>query len=365
MSLLSEPKTWETGVPGKPDLDSQPGKNIPSEALLSGLSQQIRRLEKEVAGVRRRLWIERGAWCLAILLGAGAWAIPNLMPGVWALSVNGRPIVAMRDKAAVEALLTEMKREKSRDAALLAYLDGVEIRRMDPARVEITDARTAAERLEEAAAEMAPRGVIYVSGQPLAALPDAGAAAEVLEDLKRRVPSAPDGTPPEFKEPVEIRTEPAASKLWADRTEALGILTGAGGGGVHKVRSGESAWSIARANGLSLQDLKTANPGVNLERLQLGQELRLGSGKPAPLTVVSTNTVTETVEIPFRESTTPRPLMWAGKRVIKQHGVPGRERVTFRVTYENGKPVRKEALQRTRIQSPIEQIVAVGTKPRR
>lgn len=364
MSLLSEPEAREETT-GKPDLEPQPVKNIPSEALLSGLSQQIHRLEKEAAGLRRRLWLERGAWVVLIAAGAGAWALPNLMPSVWALSANGRPIVAMRDRAAVSALLSEMKREKAGDSALLSYLDGVEIQRVDPSRVEITDPQTAAERLEEAASLQAPRGVIYVAGQPVAALPDAAAATEVLEDLKRRVPTVPGGAPPEFKETVEVRTEPAKRDLWTDRTNALTALTGKGGRGTHRVRSGESGWSIARAEEMSLQELKELNPGVNLERLQLGQELKVGQGGPAPLTVVSTGTVTETAAIPFHESTTPRPLMWAGKRVVKQHGVPGRQRVTYRVTYENGKVTAKEPLERTQIQPPIEQIVAVGTKPRR
>jgi len=50
---------------------------------------------------------------------------------------------------------------------------------------------------------------------------------------------------------------------------------------VHKVRRGETAAKIARANGLSLQQLEALNPRINLAKLSIGMPLKV-KGKPAP-----------------------------------------------------------------------------------
>ncbi|MBS1784005.1 MAG: peptidoglycan DD-metalloendopeptidase family protein [Acidobacteria bacterium] len=47
--------------------------------------------------------------------------------------------------------------------------------------------------------------------------------------------------------------------------------------GVHVVRKGETAGKIARANGLSLAELERLNPGRNLAKLSLGTRLRLAA----------------------------------------------------------------------------------------
>lgn len=368
MSAVREYEAWTEPVEAPvPDIRPEPVANVPSSALVTGLSQQISRLEAEVERMRRRVLIERGIWAGAIVLGIGIWSIPQLLPSAWALYANGTPVAAMRDKGSAQAVLASLRRAKASDPAMAGMLDQVEVRRVDPAHIQLMDAQTAADRLEQAVVLRVPRGVIYVDGKPSAALPDTTRANEVLEQLKAKgsagIPD-PQGTPT-FKQSVEVRTEPAPQDLWVEPDRAAGLLSGKGSTGTHTVRSGETAWIIAREAGISLQELKTLNPGVNVARLQLGQQLNVGKAGPPPVTVVATGKLTQTAETPFREVTTPRPLMWAGKRVIKQHGAPGQDRVTYRVTYENGKPVKKEALERLPVQPPIDQIVAVGTKPRR
>lgn len=49
----------------------------------------------------------------------------------------------------------------------------------------------------------------------------------------------------------------------------------AGGSGEYVVRSGDTGSRIARANNIALQDLMAANPGVDWNRLHVGQRLNL------------------------------------------------------------------------------------------
>lgn len=48
-----------------------------------------------------------------------------------------------------------------------------------------------------------------------------------------------------------------------------------GKGRTHRVRQGETMDAIARRNGVTLQELRRANPGVTPRRLQVGEELRI------------------------------------------------------------------------------------------
>ncbi|MDO4539815.1 MAG: M23 family metallopeptidase [Syntrophomonadaceae bacterium] len=53
----------------------------------------------------------------------------------------------------------------------------------------------------------------------------------------------------------------------------------------YRVQSGDNLWQIARARGLSVNDIVAVNPGLNPEKLQIGQVLRLpGSGAAAAVT---------------------------------------------------------------------------------
>lgn len=60
------------------------------------------------------------------------------------------------------------------------------------------------------------------------------------------------------------------------------------GGAVHVIRKGETAAAVARANGLSLADLRALNPGRNLARLSIGARLKVGRSKaPDPIRTAS------------------------------------------------------------------------------
>jgi murein DD-endopeptidase MepM/ murein hydrolase activator NlpD len=52
-------------------------------------------------------------------------------------------------------------------------------------------------------------------------------------------------------------------------------------GSWHVVRKGETGAKVARDNGLSLQELKELNPGVNLARLSVGTRLKVGAAPAA------------------------------------------------------------------------------------
>jgi LysM repeat protein len=325
-------------------------------------------LEEELDRLRRRLWVERGLFAVVLAAIAASWASPVLFPRVWALYVDGKAVAAMRDRGAVEGVLDQVKRRSSGNAAALAFLKDVRVRAVAPASVVVTDPETAAERLEGSLGANTDRGVIYVDGQAVVALPDTIEANKVLERVKERAAAKVQEleTAPLFKEEVEVRSERAVPDLWADGETAFGLLTGEGaeGEGSHTVKSGESGWLISRRAKIGLGDLQRLNPGVNLARLKTGQTLRVAKAGEPILTVVTVGILTEELPAPFRTLRQWHPKMFMGKGVEKVAGKPGLQRVTSRVTCENSKVVDREVLTRETIQPPRDQILAIGARRR-
>lgn len=348
----------------KPDIQPIPVRNAPSQTLVTRLSQQVSDLEETVGRLRRRMALERGIAGAVILALGAAWGVGKLAPSAWALTVNGRPVVAMRSRAELESLVARVRQDAN--PSVQAALQEAEIRRADPGQIEVADSVAAPQRLAEGLELHGDRGVIYVDGKPVLALPDAAQGRAVLEQLKQSAAARLSRVeePPAFKEQVEVRTEPAPRELWADAESAPARLAGQGGGGTHTVRSGESAWIIARREKMTLEELRKLNPGVDLERLKQGQKLVVGGSSTPALTVVTTGVLTETLPTPFRTRQSPRPLMWAGKRIRARKGIPGQERVTYRVTFENGEAVRRDVQEREVLRPAQDQVIAVGTKPR-
>jgi murein DD-endopeptidase MepM/ murein hydrolase activator NlpD len=128
------------------------------------------------------------------------------------------------------------------------------------------------------------------------------------------------------------------------------------------VSRGDSLWSIAVKNNLSVTDIRNANPQLaESDKLMPGDCLNLVVVEPL-VCVQVTQEVVETEAIPFTTTTKEDSSMYKGTSKVLQDGKEGKKEVTYRVTLENGKQVKKEALKEKVLAEPVEKIVAKGTK---
>lgn len=321
-----------------------------------------------IARLQRRLWIERGVFLVTVIAILAAWGYPALFPGVWAIYVQGKPLVAMRDRQEANRVLETVKQQYGAGASGAAFAGQVRLGRANPAAVPITDPETAVEKLDAVWKLHADQALIYVDGAAVVALPSEQEARAVLERVKADLSTEVGElqVAPEFKQPVEIRMEPTTEDISADVETAVALLEGkdAEGAGVHRVGSGQNAWSIARQHELSLSELKRLNPDTNLNRLRIGQELSV-AGMTEPLVTVAAEG-RRSVEEPvgFRTELRSSPNMFLGKRLLLRAGKPGRARVTYRVRCENGKVVEREELERQVVAQPQTKVVVLGLKAR-
>lgn len=350
--------------------DTLPPEAAPFDTADPHPSSGADRFEPEVviARLRRRLWIERGLFLATLLVLAGVWLYPIVFPSVWAVYVDNRPLVALRDREAMLAVLEEVKREGAGTAVGVTFLQAVRVGSINPSRVEVTDAHTAAERLAAIVKLKAPRGVIYVDGQAVVALPDEAQANAVLEEIKSAFATTLDSVdaPPSFAQKVEVRAEPAEQEAWADKETALGLLRGeeAAEGNQHTVKRGETAVGIAEQYELTADELARLNPKVDIKHLRPGVKLEVSPADPPLLTVVTEGRSTETLPTPFTTVTKTSPKLYVGKRIVKRPGKPGKQRITYRVRCENGQVVHRDVMERTPLSPAREQVVVVGGKPR-
>jgi LysM repeat protein len=321
-----------------------------------------------IGRLRRRLWIERGFFSAVLLAIGTSYAYPRLYPDAWAVYLDGRPVTAAKSRPALTSALQRVEAAYAKNPTASAVAARAQIRRVDPARVPLTDLRSAESRLRTEWQSRLAQAVIYIDGDAVVALPDQADAESVLDRVKAAysVEGLELETPPTFKEKVEVRLEPASDEIRADADAATALLKGEGAEkeGTHEVEDGETAWTIARRYELSVSDLKQLNPGVNLGRLHLGDRLVVSDAAAPPLTVVADARKVRDVLVDFPTEVRRSPQMFLGKRVLQQPGKPGRGQATYRVHLENGKPQSEEIVKREVLSPPQAKIVVLGSKPR-
>lgn len=323
-------------------------------------------LQQTVSRLQRRLWIERGLF-IGILSGMLiTWLVPTLLPAAYVVTVDGKPVVSLRDKDAAQAALEQVK-AASGAPATSTFVQNVRLSQGRPSSLTVNDAVAAVARLKPLLKMRADRGVICVDGHAVVALPDAKAAQELLDHVKSRYASDVQklSSAPRFKENVEVRTEQADQELWADADTALALLTGEGADeGTHTIQAGDNVVSIARQYEITQADFRRLNPGVNDRRLKVGQTVRVGDAAKPLITVVTEGQVTRTEAAPYETVVKHSPKMYAGKVLVKRAGKAGKVRLTLKERFENGQPVEKQVLARAVLAPSQAKVVVLGDKPR-
>jgi len=117
----------------------------------------------------------------------------------------------------------------------------------------------------------------------------ASAAATAAASANSRIDAVAKGTNDAFASvSTELGNQKAEIAKIEDMMKSHAVARGAKGGGgapavagpgEYIVKSGDTGHKIARANGVSVEDLISVNPGVNWSHLKVGQKLKLPEKK--------------------------------------------------------------------------------------
>ena len=204
---------------------------------------------------------------------------------------------------------------------------------------------------------------LYVGGEFIGATQTEGALDELLNQVA--APYRNENTVSiDFVEGIEIRECDLPVEKFTNLGEVALLLNSTKAGEVTYVVEKGDVWSvIAQDNNMTNSDLLALNPGYDIDRLQIGDELLISNAVPY-LTVRSVQMEYYVADIPYEIEYVDDDSMYIGDTRIITKGEYGKANTEAKVTYEGVTEVEREIISQDIFQEPVTEIQARGTKER-
>ncbi|MBR2477019.1 MAG: peptidoglycan DD-metalloendopeptidase family protein [Clostridia bacterium] len=225
-----------------------------------------------------------------------------------------------------------------------------------------TDAAQLAENIKATSPIMIQAYAVEVNGTVQTALSDEESAKSVLARVLSSYKYS-ETTEVYFQEDVNIVYEFVPMAVLTDSdgafTRLMGYTT------LHHtvtVDAVVSAEEFAANNGMDVDYFSYLNPDVG-EEIDPDEEVFVPQSKPV-VTVMTCDTVTYDMSVPYEEQVTDDAMMYEGTERVIQRGVDGVNTVTEKIVRSNGDIVNQTIIHTEVVSQPVMQLRAVGTKPR-
>ena len=168
----------------------------------------------------------------------------------------------------------------------------------------------------------------------------------------------------EFVEDVEIREGYVASDAICNLGDiVLKLNETKEGEVVYTVEKGDTWIQIANDHGLTSKELQALNPGFDINKLMIGDELLISNAVPY-LTIKVSQWEYYVTEIPYEVEYIDDATMWEGDTSVVTPGVYGTADTTALVTYVNSEEISREVTEETVTSEPQTAVYKRGTKER-
>ncbi|MEA4933737.1 MAG: M23 family metallopeptidase [Lawsonibacter sp.] len=293
-----------------------------------------------------------------------ALTLTTLYSTSYAVTVDGQPVGVVADRGVVDEAIQEVEQEGS---TLLGYdyqvKGSVDYQFALTLKTDITQ-KTEIEdyffsQLNQASDHLRKCQVL-VDGRSVGVIKDEDALNEMLEELKNQYVTE-NTISAAFVENVSINYVYKADSLMTMEEMLTALEANSTGETTYTVAKGDTFNGIAYANDMSVSDLQALNPGVDINRLMIGDVLDVKELVPTlSVQTLEHQVYTKAIECPVQ--TTEDSSMYKGTSKITTQGVEGEAQVEANVTYVNGYEQNREILSTTTVREPTATIKAVGTK---
>lgn len=281
---------------------------------------------------------------------------------------NGRTLGLVEKQEDVLKIVDIVSRQLSKEHSVEINIDpkrDISFKRVFSVNKEIDDTEDVLNKLTYMKDMSAKAYGIYIDGTRVAIVDSKQTATDIMNEVKAGFMSSSDTVEYEsidFKQKVDVKQiDTKLGRIQNPEVVRQKMLTGAVSQQTHVVQAGDTLSGIAQLYGMTMSDLKAANPSLNPEKLSIGQQIILT--KPAPLVTIKTVEVaTYRKVIPFGTEEQPSSSLYKGESSVKVDGVNGEEQVTARITRENGVQVSAEVLKSQVVYEPVTKVVIKGTK---
>ena len=280
--------------------------------------------------------------------------------------VNGQYIGVVANESVVTSAIAQVERQGTRMLGQeFRVEDDVDYNFALTLKSDLDDQKTIEnyfyERLDEVSAELRNYQVT-VDGVAVGSMKDRAQLDGLLEELRNQYVNE-NTVSAQFVEDVRIENVYNDDTLMTLEDMRLKLTANKTGETTYTVRQGDTFNGIAYANDMSVSDLKALNPGININRLMIGDVLNVKKVIPL-LSVTTVEDVTYSEAIACPVETVEDSSIYKGSSKIKVQGVEGESKVHAMVTYTNGYEDSREILSTETVREPTTTIKAIGTKER-
>ena len=131
----------------------------------------------------------------------------------------------------------------------------------------------------------------------------------------------------------------------------------------YTIKSGDTLDKIAKANGMTVDELRELNPKLTSKNLRAGKSVTVAKEVPF-LSVEAIRRVEYNEDIPFETKQVEDSSIYKGSSKVVTQGKVGTRKVVADVTYVDNKEVSRDILSSTVTAQPVTKVVHVGTKAR-
>lgn len=204
---------------------------------------------------------------------------------------------------------------------------------------------------------------LYIDNAFVGATEYPGALEELLDQLKA-IYTSEDTLSIDFVEDVQIYEGYFANDQLTNLGSIAELLNSTKSGEVtYTVVKGDTWGKIAGANGMTNARLEELNPGFDIDKLQIGDELLISNAVPY-LTVVVTERQNYVDDIQYDIEYTPTNTLYTGDYKVTSKGVYGTADVVADVVYINGEEQSREIISSVVLTEPVTEQRLEGTKER-
>lgn len=208
---------------------------------------------------------------------------------------------------------------------------------------------------------------IKADGKRIVTLVDQKSAEELLDMLKEKYVQKDDKEMIKevgFVGNIDIQAEEVIIEKIMTLEEAFNyIVNGTEKIEKYTVQKGDTASHIAVRYDISLKDIENANPDIDLNRLQIGQEINLTVPKPL-IDVKIVKGLNYEEGIPYDVVYESTDNLYKGSTKVKVSGKKGKKKVEAELIEINGILREKKIISEDIIEKPRTKVVLRGTKPR-
>ncbi|MCT4508217.1 MAG: peptidoglycan DD-metalloendopeptidase family protein [Tepidibacter sp.] len=204
---------------------------------------------------------------------------------------------------------------------------------------------------------------INIKGKDVVYVKDKKHAENILKTIKNQHKEGIKGIKDiRFVEKVDlVEKDIKISKLKNEDSAYEYLLTGTDDVQKYIVKDGDNLWNISRKYNLSMDDIEKANPGIDIEKLDIDQEINITVPK-SYLNVKVTSVASYDEKIPYDIVYEETASLYKGDKKVKSEGKEGFRKVVAEVTRINGKIDSKNILKEEIVEDAEDKIVLKGTK---